>query len=308
MNKHLEDLVIAAPCSISWDSMDGDERVRHCSVCAKNVYNVSDMTAKEAESFLKENGSSQCLRFYRRQDGTIMTDNCPVGLRKLRDRFRKISGLVASFAASFFAFGLPARSQPAEKQPEPVKAVELRGEAPMPKPAHTQTDPLPTMGKVAPLHTGAGSGASTNGKSGKTIMFGSGCDPTASKQQNTLTPTGKSLPPPKQIPFGGVPMPPPQMLMGDVALPSIEPGKTTVPAGNDNSASSPANKNADSTAYELWQQGKKNEADGKFALALTSYQQAVKASEAHPDFDPKFAMQIKDDLNRLKKKLFNHKD
>lgn len=102
--KLLGSVVIAAPCPLSWDSMVGDDKVRHCGGCSKNVYNISAMTEKEAENFLQINGATQCMRFYRRADGTIMTDNCPVGLRKLRDRVRNLGRLAASFVALVLAF------------------------------------------------------------------------------------------------------------------------------------------------------------------------------------------------------------
>lgn len=95
----LDNIMVSSPCSMSWGSMSGDERVRACSGCNKNVYNLSDMTKREAESFLAQHGVSQCLRFYRRKDGTIMTDDCPVGLRGLRNRYRSFWKCVAGLYA-----------------------------------------------------------------------------------------------------------------------------------------------------------------------------------------------------------------
>lgn len=80
---------------------DRGERARFCSACSKNVYNISDMTKNEAEAFLRQKGASVCLRFYRRSDGTIMTDDCPVGLRRLRDRYRKLARLVSTGCSLF---------------------------------------------------------------------------------------------------------------------------------------------------------------------------------------------------------------
>jgi len=104
----LDNLVIAAPCSIPWEAMKGDDRQRDCSGCAKTVYNISDMTKAEAERFLKERGTSECMRFYRRTDGTIMTDNCPRALRKIREHYRiavrAVAGVVALMLAVPAAF------------------------------------------------------------------------------------------------------------------------------------------------------------------------------------------------------------
>jgi hypothetical protein len=96
----LDHLYLASPCSVSWESMVGSERQRNCGGCSKTVFNISDMTRGEAEAFLLENGSSQCMRFYRRTDGTIMTDNCPRALRKIRDKCK----LAARIAVGLVAF------------------------------------------------------------------------------------------------------------------------------------------------------------------------------------------------------------
>ena len=100
----LDKTMVVSPCSVSWDSMEGDERVRHCSGCSKNVYNLSNMTATEAEILLGQNGERPCLRFYRRPDGTIMTDNCPRALRALRRRMRTAVAIVAGLIGSFEPF------------------------------------------------------------------------------------------------------------------------------------------------------------------------------------------------------------
>ena len=84
--------------------MQGDNSVRLCSGCNRNVYNISDMSKNEAETFLRKNSTSQCMRFFRRHDGTILTENCPKGLRTIQRRFQKVAvilaGLVSSFAFS----------------------------------------------------------------------------------------------------------------------------------------------------------------------------------------------------------------
>lgn len=101
----LSRLYIAAPCDVSWDSMTGDDRVRSCADCKKNVYNISDMTKNEAEAFLNENGTSICATFYKRPDGTILTDDCPVGLRKIRDAWKRTRRVAALFLGSLLSFG-----------------------------------------------------------------------------------------------------------------------------------------------------------------------------------------------------------
>ena len=92
----LEAVRIASPCRADWDKMQGDERVRFCGTCAKNVYNLSSLSRKEAEKLIQEKEGQLCVRFYQRADGTMLTDNCPVGLKIVR---RPFQWLVAGFAA-----------------------------------------------------------------------------------------------------------------------------------------------------------------------------------------------------------------
>lgn len=92
----VQSLKIAAPCNVGWNSMQGDERIRHCAQCNKNVYNISTMTEAEANEFLFLTEQAPCVTFYRRGDGTVLLENCPVGLRKLRNQYRKLVAAIAT--------------------------------------------------------------------------------------------------------------------------------------------------------------------------------------------------------------------
>ena len=92
-------LRVASPCPADWNAMQGDERVRFCGQCEKNVYNLSAMTHVEAEDLIREKEGKLCVRFYQRTDGTVLTADCPVGKR--RRRRRRIA--VAAGAAGLLA-------------------------------------------------------------------------------------------------------------------------------------------------------------------------------------------------------------
>ncbi len=78
---------IATPCSVDWDQMAGDERVRHCGDCRLNVYNVTEMTRAEAVTLIAANETGRtCLRLHRRPDGTLLTQDCWARLRAARQR------------------------------------------------------------------------------------------------------------------------------------------------------------------------------------------------------------------------------
>ncbi len=102
----LDNVYLASPCSIPWDSMSGTERERSCTGCSRTVYNISDMTRREAEALLLAKGTSECLKFYRRADGTIMTDDCPRALRKVRDQCKVAVQIAVGLVA--FVLALPA--------------------------------------------------------------------------------------------------------------------------------------------------------------------------------------------------------
>jgi hypothetical protein len=83
--------------------MTGDERVRFCGQCELNVYNLSAMTKAQAENLIVRTEGRLCVRFCRRRDGSILTQDCPVGLRALRQRMSRIRRAVAGLLFGFFA-------------------------------------------------------------------------------------------------------------------------------------------------------------------------------------------------------------
>lgn len=93
---------MATPCSASWEAMEGDERIRFCGACKLNVYNLSEMSRTEAEELVRNREGRLCVRFYRRADGTLITRDCPVGMRALR---RRLAFSATCICAAFLAVG-----------------------------------------------------------------------------------------------------------------------------------------------------------------------------------------------------------
>jgi hypothetical protein len=103
----LDHVQVAAPCPADWDQMIGSERVRFCGQCSLNVYNLSSMTRAEAEHLIARTEGRLCVRFYRRRDGSIITKDCPVGLRAIGRRVSYIAKAVVSMVLGLFAgFGV----------------------------------------------------------------------------------------------------------------------------------------------------------------------------------------------------------
>ena len=99
----LNRLSVASPCSADWDSMAGDGRVRFCGQCDLHVYNVSEMSRGEAVALITKTEGRLCARFYRRADGTVLTKDCPTGLRAVRARAARAAGIVFSAIVSLWS-------------------------------------------------------------------------------------------------------------------------------------------------------------------------------------------------------------
>src|ERR1700761_7963153 len=109
----LANIRIASPCPAEWAKMIGDDRIRHCAECNLNVYNLSAMTEREVKILLTANrGRRLCTRFYRRADGTVLTQDCPWSLRAAT---RKASRLAAAILTAVLSVNFAAaRSKPKE--------------------------------------------------------------------------------------------------------------------------------------------------------------------------------------------------
>jgi len=268
----LDNLVIAAPCQVPWASMEGDDRVRDCSQCSRKVYNLSNMNRREAEDFLAKYGTSQCATFYRRADGTIMTDNCPVGLRKLRDRCRAVLRIAGGFLAFFLA--LPSAF------------------------AHRSNDGPPSVlqpGRfvVQPFHK---PGAKTLQTAGYVMLVWPILTAPVIKQPNER-PLGM---------LGRINEPEvkePPLVNGKNGLPNDDDsfGSGAIRLRAEKSVG------ADSRAYRLYLKARENEENGKHLVAATYYTDALKtmtesaldALNDSPSYDPKFKQAIEEHLTRL---------
>ena len=87
--EYLNTIKIATPCKADWEKMEGDDRVRHCQQCNLNVFNISEMSQKEAHELIQNKTGRLCIQMYRRKDGTVITNDCPVGLRRLKKAYQR---------------------------------------------------------------------------------------------------------------------------------------------------------------------------------------------------------------------------
>jgi hypothetical protein len=155
----LKNIRIASPCSANWDEMYGNERKRFCGDCKLNVYNLSGMSRKEAEDLIRNSEGRLCVRFYRRTDGCIITQDCPVGWAKVKQRVRAATTAVFSLLLGLFS-GLFFVSVFSKSEQTPTVGVLVPTATPTPTPeyehimgavAYPTPTPRSTMGEVAPV-------------------------------------------------------------------------------------------------------------------------------------------------------------
>jgi hypothetical protein len=103
--------------------MVGDDRVRYCKACEKSVYNLSALTRRQAEVLVAEHGGKLCARIYQRPDGSILTQNCPEGIRGLTAKITRRAGAVLSAMLSVGTLAAQSQATPASQIPEPGKSL-----------------------------------------------------------------------------------------------------------------------------------------------------------------------------------------
>lgn len=101
-SSEINDLRIASPCTAEWDAMAGDNRVRHCALCNLNVYNFSEMTTREIRNLIAQREGRLCVRMFLRADGTILSRDCPRGLRAAA---RRVSLWASAALSTLMAIG-----------------------------------------------------------------------------------------------------------------------------------------------------------------------------------------------------------
>ena len=117
----INNLRVASPCHVGWEQMHGSAQVRFCDSCQRNVYNFADMTSNEIKLLLEKTEGGICGRMYQRSDGTILTRDCPVGLRAIRRRVARFAGAVFATLLSTFSISFSQIPGYFKKQPQVVE-------------------------------------------------------------------------------------------------------------------------------------------------------------------------------------------
>ena len=132
--------------------MVGNDQVRFCGQCELNVFNLSSMTKSEAEHLIAGSDQRLCVKFYRRRDGSIITQDCPVGLRAFRRRISRLRNAVAATLFGFLAglggtLGFRGLENALENSILKLRARPIMGAVAIKESALAPEDP-PTVGRV----------------------------------------------------------------------------------------------------------------------------------------------------------------
>jgi len=114
--KSLNNIHIASPCSVDWNSMRGNEQVRFCEHCNLHVNNLSEMTRRDAMRLVRRSKGQLCVRYYQRPDGTIQTLPSHAHLHEIKRR-------VSTLAAGAFTAALSLSASIAAQTPQSISQL-----------------------------------------------------------------------------------------------------------------------------------------------------------------------------------------
>jgi Carboxypeptidase regulatory-like domain len=123
----LDSINVKSPCIESWDEMKGNDEVRFCSHCEKNVHDISAMTRTKAEKLIKNSNGKLCVRYVKNPNGKLIT--APPKLTQIKRRVAIAAGVLAtSLTLSTLAYsqGEPITSKTDSKQTEKPEGKNLK--------------------------------------------------------------------------------------------------------------------------------------------------------------------------------------
>jgi hypothetical protein len=122
---YVNNLRVASPCSVGWETMSGDERVRRCHSCELNIYNIAEMTSKEIESLIVNREDRVCISLYKRADGTVLTKDCPVGFRAYQKRATRFAGAALATILGLFSVSFGQKADEKFIKASEIKIVKI---------------------------------------------------------------------------------------------------------------------------------------------------------------------------------------
>lgn len=143
MNTTAEFPALSFNCPKLWEQMEGDEKMRFCDVCQKNVHNLSMLNAGERRELLARPGEMPCVAYFKHVDGTpidvtALPDESPV-----KETLKKAAVLSLSAAVLMTACdkNLPPRTHRPPSKVEYPMMLGVPCPPPQAKPADVPSPP-----------------------------------------------------------------------------------------------------------------------------------------------------------------------
>jgi len=112
----IQQLRIASPCSVDWDAMIGNNRVRFCEHCRLSVHHVDSLTRKQLRRLIARSNGRVCVNYTRSQTQPTLPILHKIG--------RRTSALAAgAFSASLSLSAATAGAQPSSSRTSFAHAV-----------------------------------------------------------------------------------------------------------------------------------------------------------------------------------------
>lgn len=138
---------VEVPCSEDWEKMHGNDRVRFCSHCAKDVKNLSAVTRKEAARLVRSSDGNICIRYIKNP-----VTQQPLFAEQLLQITRRTPGFAAGLMTASLALSTMTYSQSEPPTPEPDAPVttsqDSGREQDEPAAEDPETTADPTLGSI----------------------------------------------------------------------------------------------------------------------------------------------------------------
>jgi len=116
----IDSVKVGSPCGEEWARMEGTDRVRFCSHCAKDVNNLSEMTRKEATRFVRASGGNICIRYV-----VDPRTKRPIFAEQLLQITRRVPGVAAGALTASIAVSTTSYAQPGNPPADPSAVVKV---------------------------------------------------------------------------------------------------------------------------------------------------------------------------------------
>ena len=134
---------VSVPCTEEWAEMKGNDQVRFCSHCAKDVQNLSAITRKQAMKMVLASDGKICIRYVKNP----LTDE-PIFAGQMVKITRRSPAIAAGIVSASLAFSTIGYSQSAPTSQETNVRVQKAQENEEPEVPESDTETDPSLGSI----------------------------------------------------------------------------------------------------------------------------------------------------------------